>query len=131
VRYSVALVVDPEFGDRLRVLSSRLHVWIVDSPCNRPAAEAIWIAKAAGEGYSNEAGVTTFEAVGATAEDWCIGIIDSVDDHHNSSSHNPGYTVLEVYGAAQSQRIRESLKELGFVRFIDTPEGFNAKKTEP
>jgi hypothetical protein len=131
VAYSVALVVDPQFGGRVVELSNRMHTWLVDSSSNCAAAEAIWAAKVPGTPYSVESGVTTFKPYGATPEDWCVDIVGSIDDHHNSYAHTPGYTVLEVYGVAHSERIRAAFQEVGFTQFTNTVGGFNATKPEP
>lgn len=129
--YAVALVIAPDFGEKLRSLSSRLHVWTVDSPANREVAEELCSALPSPGNYNIESGVTIFTPHGATAEDWCLGTIDSLDQHHDSSSHDPGYTVLEVYGIAPSDTIRRAFSEFGFAEFVATAYGFIAQKSEP
>lgn len=42
--HCVAVVVDPELGDRLVPLASRTRVRIADTPANRAAAEREWAA---------------------------------------------------------------------------------------
>jgi hypothetical protein len=80
--------------------------------------------------YDIESGVTTFPPRGAEPEGWCISVIADLDMPHNHYSHDPEYTVLEVYGVPLSQRIRERLEECGFVRFDKTSSGFIARKDE-
>ncbi|VWC77128.1 hypothetical protein BCO18442_00976 [Burkholderia contaminans] len=55
-------------------------------------------------------------------------MLGSVDEHHNGYSHDPGYTVLEVYGIAFTERLRPAFTELGFSSFEQTAYGFRAIK---
>ena len=127
--YAVALVVDPHYGVRLRELADRLHAWVAESPMNTPASEAYRASLPPGSDYSIESGITKFTPSGDTAEDWCVGvIIASLDVHHNPYSHDPGYTVLEVYGAAPSGKIVAAFSEYGFSEFRSTDDGFVARK---
>ena len=129
--YAVALVIAPDFGEKLHSLSLRLHVWAVDTLPNRRVAEEIWSALPSPGAYNIESGVTIFTPYGKAAEDWCLGAIDSLDQHHDSSSHEPGYTVLEVYGVAPSAAIRKAFQTFGFAEFVATAYGFIAQKAEP
>jgi hypothetical protein len=90
-------------------------------------AERIWKG-AASESYDIETGVTTFKPQGVGAEEWCLAIVDQLDMHHNHYSHDPTYSVLEVYGARLSERIREEFSHYGLVQFEETMQGFIAKK---
>jgi hypothetical protein len=122
--YAVGIVVDPDFGDRLVPLASRLHVWIVDTPPNRAAAERVWAADAA---YSLERGVTTFRVdEGATREEWCIAVLPDVHDHHGAHAHDPPYGAIEVYGAAPSAALRAAFAEWGLAGIEEVPGGFRA-----
>lgn len=129
--YAIALVIAPDFGEKLRSLSSRLHVWAVDTSTNRKVAEEIWSALPSPGTYKIESGVTIFTPHGTTAEDWCLGVIDSLDQHHDSLSHEPEYTVLEVYGVAPSDAILKAFPKFGFAEFVATAYGFIAQKAEP
>ena len=57
--YSVAIVVERDFGDQLVELAKRLHVWVCSTPENRSHAERVRGVELAGP--SIERGVTTFE----------------------------------------------------------------------
>jgi hypothetical protein len=129
--YTVALVVDPAFGEELSLVAARVHTWAVDTPDNRRVAERVWADLPAPGQYNIENGITTFTPHGAGPDDWCISVIDELDLHHNNYSHDPGYTVLEVYGVTLSAQIRESFEEYGFVRFDEIVNGFIARKDEP
>jgi len=85
--YTVALVVDPEFGEKLAPLCARVHTWAVDAPVNRAVAERVW--KLAPGEHSNESGTTTFKPQGIDREEWCLSVIDQLDMHHNHYSHDP------------------------------------------
>ena len=65
--YRVSIVVDQNFGSRLHELAARMHVWAVDTPPNRAAAERIWAKMAA---PTIERGMTSACALanGATGE---------------------------------------------------------------
>ncbi|WP_321894208.1 hypothetical protein, partial [Burkholderia cenocepacia] len=64
----------------------------------------------------------------ALTESWCDAILDSVDDHHNSRSGDPGYSILEVYGIPLTNRLQSVLVELGFSAFTSMDYGFCARK---
>lgn len=125
--YTVALVLDPEFGEKLATVCARVHAWAIDSPKNREIFESLWKEPAC-EGYEIETGVTIFKPKGVDVEDWCVAVIDQLDMHHNHYSHDPPYSVLEVYGARLSERIREEFGRFGLVHFEETSQGFIAKK---
>jgi hypothetical protein len=127
--YTVALVVDPNFGAHLGALAARMHTWIVATPENSAAAEIIWNLSANTKGNGLESGVTTFIAdLKSDREGWCDAILDSIDEHHNSYSHDPGYTVLEVYGVPFTERLGLAFAECGFASFEQTEFGFRARK---
>jgi hypothetical protein len=48
-RNHVGLVVDRNFGERVRTLAPDTPVWLIESSANRTAAEAIWAALTCGE----------------------------------------------------------------------------------
>jgi hypothetical protein len=129
---TVALIVDPEFGGRIREVAARVrHTWVVATPTNVAVAEQIWSTSPKPPGLNKEGGVTTFVQYGAERESWCDAILDSVDDHHNSHSCNPGYSVMEVYGISLTERLRTVFIEFGFSIFTATDYGFFARKHQP
>jgi hypothetical protein len=58
--YTVALVVDPDFGCSLAAVSSRIHTWIVATTANAVYIEEIRAAQTEPRGNSIESGITTF-----------------------------------------------------------------------
>jgi len=121
--HKVALVFELNFDKDLENLSSRLHVWLLDTPENRKKAEQIWE-----RDYSKnslEKGITLFSAYeNETLEDACINIMETIFEHHGEYAHSPPMTVLEVYGLSISNRIKQDLEKYGFVSFISNKKGF-------
>jgi hypothetical protein len=124
--YSVAIVVDRHFSERLLELAERVHVWVCASPGNRAVAETYW--KAA-SGFSLERGVTTFDVAEADSpEKMLIGVLATVDLHHGEYSHTPPWDSLEVYGSHATSAVREALAELGVSEVVDTQDGFRCSR---
>lgn len=122
--HHVALVVDPLFGERLASLSQRVHVWAVASSENYEVARRLWEQRGVKE-HRLESGVTTFNPTpGASPEEECVGILETIDEHHGEYSHDPPWSILEVYGVNLTPRIQNQLKEFGITRFEITEDGF-------
>jgi hypothetical protein len=75
----VVLVLDSDFGERLRVLDLSVPVWIVGSDKNTPVVGALRAEKKAAD-------ITTFVAQPLEQ------LADTVDQHH------PAWTEFEIYG---------------------------------
>uniref|UniRef100_UPI003F490B94 hypothetical protein n=1 Tax=Cupriavidus necator TaxID=106590 RepID=UPI003F490B94 len=128
---TVALIVDPEFGTRIRDVAARVwHTWVVATPANVVVAEQIWAASPNSTELNKQGGVTTFIQYGADRESWCDAILDSADEHHNSYSQDPGYSILEVYGIPITERLQRVFVEFGFSIFTPTDYGFCARKLQ-
>lgn len=107
--YTVAIIVDPAFGEQLQGVVARMPAWIADTDGNRPAVER---ARAASPGadYTRPGGLTTFRVEpDATPEDWFADVLDTVAGHHDRYSHAPGYSAVEVFGVAPTPRLRNIL----------------------
>jgi hypothetical protein len=125
--YAVAVVVDPAFGGRLSDLASRMHVWCIDTPDNRAAAEIVWHQNE--QAQSIERGVTIFSADLTDPPDEIVASeLDTIDLHHGEYSHIPPYSVLHVYGASPTSVLGEALAGLGFINIVPTAEGFAARR---
>src|SRR5438093_759361 len=123
--HAVALVVDPEFGERPLDLSRRIHVWALDTPTNRTVAERVW--REAGGTHSLENGITTFKGSPDAASDEIVGHqLPTIDLHHGAHSHSPPWNVLEVYGAPPTTGLRAVLSEYGLTEVRATAHGFVA-----
>ena len=111
--YRVAIVVDREFGSQLAEFAQRLHVWICDSPTNRPAVEAVWRSRG-DRTYDIESGASIFNCASETPlEDALINILGTVDEHHGEYSHDPPWSVIEVIGCGATARVRKAFADLG------------------
>jgi len=124
--YVVALVLEPEFGERLFGLAARVPVWIVDTPTNHTAAQTYWVEH---PGQPHTEGVTTFKVErSASPEAWCAEVLSDIDLHHGESSHDPAYSAVEVFGTTLTAALREGFKDYGMAEFEERPGGFVAKK---
>jgi hypothetical protein len=114
--HTVAIVVDREFGDPLVDLSQKMHVWVCDSPTNKRSAEAVRVTSA---GQSIELGVTTFRIADQDSpETMLLDVLDTVDLHHGSYSHNPPWSELHIYGTTATPGVQLALAKFG-ARVID------------
>ena len=122
-RYTVAIVVDPDYGAQLAALAARVHAWVVETGPNRAAAEQI---RRDSPGFSFESGVTLFRPSGQGPVQDVADIIGTVDTHHGESSHVPPVSVLEVYGADAQPELRTVFARYGFTHLVDFAGGFRA-----
>ena len=124
VPYTVAIVVDPNFGDRLGALAGQMPVWVADTPANRAAAEAYWQME---PGRAHTTGVTTFRVDPEDApEGWCSDVLGTVVEHHGVYSHDPPVTALEIVGARPVAALRAALEAYGFGQVSAAEGGFRA-----
>lgn len=102
-RETVALIVDPSFGAQLEAVAARCHIWVVDTPANRPVVEKIWNAQ---KGQEESLMTTIFSAdLEAPPEQVALDHLYMVDLHHGEYSQNPPWNTLEVYGAGPSPQL--------------------------
>ncbi|MDY0357593.1 MAG: hypothetical protein RBR19_17055 [Sedimentisphaerales bacterium] len=119
--YRVHVVVDPEYGERLRELPVDEPVWVVASEVNRLVVQALW---------RERADVTSFRFTPQAApEDRLVSILSTVDLHHGEFSHDPPYSVLNIIGVEWSPAIQDEFDSFGLNRFEATAEGFVAMRT--
>ncbi|HSE15699.1 MAG TPA: hypothetical protein VLB46_01520 [Pyrinomonadaceae bacterium] len=122
----VALVLDPDYGDKLRVLANMAHVWVVDTPPNRAVAAEYWSEHPTS---GPESGITIFKVSDVDSRfENCVNIIETIDLHHGPYSSDPPYSVLEVIGLPLTDEAKAALEDLGFETFETTVEGFRAKR---
>ena len=124
--YRVHVIVDPAFGDRLREIPEGEPVWIVDTPPNRLAYEAVGRER---NPESYLVGLSSFK-VDPTGqpEDWLISELEAIDLHHGEMSHDPPWSGINVIGAHWTERVEAELCKFGFANHEDTTEGFTAIK---
>jgi hypothetical protein len=124
--YSVHVIVDPEFGVRLREIRMGEPVWIADTDINRAACETI---RRERKPQSHVVGLTSFKVDKALGpEDWLISELETIELHHGEYSHDPPWSRINVIGAKWTARIQRELEQFGFKAYVDTHEGFEATK---
>jgi hypothetical protein len=123
--HGVAIVVDPVFGEKLFGLAARLHVWILETPVNKVAAQAVWSEGA--NVHSLDRGATTFSGKPTDPPDEIVtSMLDTIDLHHGEYGHSPPLSVLEVYGAKPTTALSAALAERGFTNVSPMDDGFRA-----
>jgi hypothetical protein len=129
IPYKVFVVVDRKFGEQVSKLDQSAPIWIVESPDNKPVVQRLWHERPSG---SHLDGITIFAAsADLSAEETLLGELGTIDLHHGIHSANPPHTVLEIFGAPLTARIKNELEPHGFDKFQDTSAGFIAKRPEP
>ena len=127
----VHVIVDPDYGERLRDLPQGEAAWVADTPTNRAVIQSILAASPPVGPYPGyNTGFTRFTVpIDMTPEDWVLGVLDPVDVHHCGYSQTPPYSTLRVIGTVLTPRIRRRLKSYEFVKFEKLPIGFIAHKS--
>src|ERR1044072_3667789 len=117
---TVHVIVDAEYGERLRDLPADEAAWVADTSTNHPVIKSIW---------TSHAVITSFKVpADKTPEDWLLGVLDPVETHHGEYSQTPPYSILRVIGTVLTPRIRARLEQYDFVKFEDLADGFVAHK---
>ena len=123
------MIVAPDYGERLRDLPGDEAAWVADTSTNHPIIHSIWATQSVEPDPDYLIGITSFEvAADKTPEDWLLGVLDAVEEHHSEYSQTPPYSILRVIGTVLTPRIRMRLESYQFVEFEDLPEGFVARK---
>jgi len=125
-RVMIAVVLDPNFGDRLSELAALGPVWITSSPINRAAVEHCWKTAASG-GHS----VTywTEPREGQTEQEW-LNILDDLELHHSEVWSGPGLAGIQVIGAPLLDAAKSALHEFAYTVTASGLDGFSAGRTE-
>ena len=125
----VHVIVAPDYGERLRGLQPDEAAWVADTSTNHPVIKSIWTSTPVEPDRVHLTGITSFQvAADKTPEDWLLGVLGSVEDHHSEYSQTPPYSILRVIGTILTPSIREQLESYDFVKFEDLPDGFVAHK---
>jgi hypothetical protein len=123
---TVVLVLDTQFGERLRALPAAAPAWVAASDLNTPVAHHI-------RRHSSRlphAGLTTFTYL-ATCDliDFFESLLITIHDHHGPSSQQHGYASLLVIGLPFGPQVAEILADNGLQLHCLTASGFVAKRT--
>ena len=112
---SIEVIVDPDFQGDIRSLASVRPVWIVDSPHNGPAVDAVWADGS--ERNLFEVSRCRYGDADKRVEN-LLDILGCLDDHH--PHHN-----IVVHGV-HADDVRAQLEAEGFRVTGLTPDGFIA-----
>jgi hypothetical protein len=124
---SVLVILDPNYGERLRQVWPGRPVWIAMSPINEPAVRSLWASHPDGNHLT---GLTGFQFdKDNLPEDSLLQNLDMIDLHHGLHSSKEPYTVLEVSGARLTMNVREALSKLGFENFVEHTDGFTTRRS--
>ncbi|MGH8570695.1 MAG: hypothetical protein ACREXU_22495 [Gammaproteobacteria bacterium] len=71
--------------------------------------------------------MTTFKFnANESPERVCLAVLGDVDVHHGEYSHDPPWSVLEVFGASSTAELEAALRGYGVDRIEKTEAGFAA-----
>ena len=105
---AVALILDPDFSQRLDGVARKMPVWVLSSASNDPAVEQ------ARHRFSDGDNVTSFFPLGAEDRSaTCTQALYDIDEHHGSWSSSTPYDTLLVFGASATDLSPQVLTELG------------------
>jgi hypothetical protein len=122
------VILDPDYGERLREVPSGQPTWITMSPVNEPVIRSLWALRS---DSSQLTGITGFSyQKDASPADRFLQELDTIDLHHGPYSSDAPYTELEVVGAQLTPSVRSALAKIGFSEFRNTPSGFIALRSD-
>ncbi len=129
---NLIVVVDTDYGDRVERAAEFAPVWVVGSQTNRDACERLWRSRPHPD-HREYGAVTWYETPNPKdCLDSLLGIVPQLETHHGEVKDDelafPNGFVLEVIGLALADNVTIALRELGFMSFVETPEGFQACK---
>ena len=119
---TIAIVLDPLFGEQIARLVAEGPVWATGSIANREAVEKCW--KASPE---NDVTYWTEPRSGKSEEEW-LDILDDIELHHSEDWAGPGIAAIRVFGASATPAAQSALREFGYEVTETTPDGFRARK---
>ena len=108
---SVAIVFAEDYSSQLEKLSFHTPVWLIDTPENRTAAEEAWRTAVEWPHIT----VTLFRE-----EDWKL-LLELI-------SLRERFDVVEAIDTTLTPHVRDALEAAGFVRFVETVNGFRARR---
>lgn len=105
---TVALILDPDFGQRIERLAQEMPVWVLSSRLNDPAIES------ARSILKDRSSITSFVPKGAPGRPAvCDQVLYDIDEHHGPWSSSPPYEGLLVFGAVPADFSPATMEELG------------------
>lgn len=122
--HDVFLILDPDFSTDLWSLSRGSHVWLIQSPHNDLAVQAVWERETGG--YTLLRGVTRFKGSGELTESF-YDTLNTIDQHHVA----PAWDAIRVIGISLDDvHLDRVAKELGDapVELVVTDRGFTIQR---
>jgi hypothetical protein len=123
-RTKVVLVLDQNYGEKLKDLARRAAVWIIDTPSNNTVARILWNSEPKLPHV-----ITTFTPPKPVDDSCFDGLMDEIELHHGHYSQTPPFEELEVIGLESSPMIDAVLGDYGFTRVENTAMGFRAVRS--
>jgi hypothetical protein len=129
VIHEVILILRRDFEGDLWSLSREAHVWIIQSPENSLAVQAVRERET--EGYSPLRGVTSFTGGDDVSADF-YDLLSVIDCHHNQSAAPRPWDKIHVIGMPRRITRRKQVAEvLGVPVAIDyEPQAFTIRRAE-
>jgi hypothetical protein len=128
VATEVALVLDYQFGDRVLPLAQSMPVYVVSSPKNMAAINAVWDDLSQRDGFLLAFGATGFEANQPETEAVIAEQLDHIESVHGFQGGERPYTHLRIYGVGNTPAIQAVLADYGFVKVNETDYGLLAQR---
>jgi hypothetical protein len=109
MNHKIAVVFDPEFGERLCTLTENIHVWTISSQTNDKAIKAYMSQRRSRGDDPLAHGITEFEGTDLTPE-----LMETIWDHHGEFTHDPPLSEMMIIGLSLRQPMIDLLYEYGF-----------------
>ncbi len=100
----VLLVLNPNFGTRLKDVDKMTPIWVVRSPEN----EENW------DPREHAPGSAIFNASGPNLNETLLSVLPDVDLHFGAYSSSEPYARIQVEGLTLTEKLARSLAALGF-----------------
>jgi len=118
---TIALILDPVFGEKIAPLAEVMPVWVVESAINNEAVDIL-------RPKFQNGHITKFLVmVDEKPSDTMRRVLYAIEEHHGVASQVEPYDTLEVYGC-NSKLFLAFSDELGFRFIFPTEFGFRAEK---
>jgi hypothetical protein len=124
---TVAIIVERDGAARILMLAERVHVWALDTPGNRVAAQAVWSKRLK---HDHKLSMTLFSLDDAPADKAVAGQLESIDLHHGEYSQESPWCRAEVFGCSLTGRTRSEFRRFGFDGFEAVEGGFSVQRPD-
>ena len=118
---TIALVLNPNFGNQVRELLIKMPVWIMASPANDIAMENARLE------FGRECLTALFVRTGESLENFLLRAINDIDEHYGIESQSCPYKKLLVY-SMQHTLPADFVSELKFSSVVATLDDFVVEK---